>query len=787
MVFPLRGADSVFRLFLTLVAPVRDQDGRIVRWFGTNTDVSVQQRTEEELRRSQERLRATLEASATGTFIWDIQTNALEWDENLDRLFGLRPGQTARTLENFLALVHPEDRGGVIERCTRSAQEGADFDMEFRVVWPDGSTHWLYDRGKTFRDEAGRFSYMAGACVDITSRKQSEALLQERARINALGADVGLALTRSRSLPEMLDQCGQAIVKHLEAAFARVWTLNKEQGVLELQASAGLYTHLNGPHARVPVGQFKIGLIAEERQPHLTNDVLHDPRVNNREWAAQEGMVAFAGYPLVVDNELVGVVALFARHALGEDTLRALESVANSIAIGIQRKRSEAELRESEIRKAAILETALDCVITIDHESRVTEFNPAAERTFGYRRAEVLGQSLPELIIPPQYRTQHYQGVTRYLATGEATVLGRRVELEGMRKDGSLFPIELAVNRIHTDGPAVFTATLRDITERRQNQEELQQAKDAAEAANQAKSAFLAAMSHELRTPLNAIIGYSEMLQEEVSEFGAEGLNPDLQKIHGAGKHLLGLINDVLDLSKIEAGKMDLFVEQFDLQSMLQEVADTAQPLAQKNGNHLVVQADEPLGSMYADLTKVRQVLLNLLSNACKFTRNGTITLAVQRDEHDSAGWVRFQVSDTGIGMTPPQLARLFEPFSQGDASTSRRYGGTGLGLALTRRLCRLMGGEIAVESQAGQGSTFQVDLPVHAGAPRRPEHVEDRSPKPVLLWARSWSSTMMRLPGTYSSARWKKRDFAPSGSPVGPRPWRWRRACAPVPSRSMC
>src|SRR5581483_5589448 len=189
MVFPLRGADGVFRPFLTLVAPVRDQEGGIVRWFGTNTDISVQQRTEQELRRSQERLRATLDASATGTFTWNIQTNELEWDENLDRLFGLPPGQTARTLENFIALVHPEDRAGVIEACTRSAQDGADFSIEYRVVWPDGSIHWLYERGKPFRDIAGRLSYMAGACVDITSRKENEELLHERARINALGAE----------------------------------------------------------------------------------------------------------------------------------------------------------------------------------------------------------------------------------------------------------------------------------------------------------------------------------------------------------------------------------------------------------------------------------------------------------------------------------------------------------------------------------------------------------------------------------------------------------------------
>ena len=230
-----------------------------------------------------------------------------------------------------------------------------------------------------------------------------------------------------------------------------------------------------------------------------------------------------------------------------------------------------------------------------------------------------------------------------------------------------------------------------------------------AEEANQTKSQFLANMSHELRTPLNAIIGYSEMLIEEIADRKATSLAPDVHKILGAGKHLLGLINNILDLSKVEAGRMELFLETFEIAPLVQEVTDTLRPIVDKNHNNLVVNCPEEIGTMHADVTKLRQSLFNLLSNASKFTQNGTIALSVEQLEPD---WITFKVSDTGIGMTPKQQSRLFQSFNQADASTTRKYGGTGLGLAITQQFCKLMGGEIQVESEYGQGTTFAIHLP---------------------------------------------------------------------------
>ena len=257
--------------------------------------------------------------------------------------------------------------------------------------------------------------------------------------------------------------------------------------------------------------------------------------------------------------------------------------------------------------------------------------------------------------------------------------------------------------------------------------QELEIAAHAAEAASRAKSTFLANMSHELRTPLNAIIGYSEILQEEAIDFGDETLINDLNNINVAGKQLLSIISDILDISKIEAGKMDVFLELFELSQLIEEIVSTVQPLITKNDNVLIINCDSNLvGKMYADLAKVRQILFNLLSNAAKFTRQGKITLEVklsplvifnsdmpENSNLETETFIIFQVKDTGIGMTPEQISKLFEPFSQADDSTTRKYGGTGLGLTISQKFCEMMGGDITLESVVNCGSIFTVRLPI--------------------------------------------------------------------------
>lgn len=282
---------------------------------------------------------------------------------------------------------------------------------------------------------------------------------------------------------------------------------------------------------------------------------------------------------------------------------------------------------------------------------------------------------------------------------------------------------------LNSSGDAIrITGTVQDITERARA-EEFRLAKEAAEEANRAKSAFLANMSHELRTPLNAIIGYSEMLQEEAVDLGEEEFVDDLLKINSAGKQLLSLISDILDLSKIEAGRMQLHIESFKIETLIWEVVTTIEPLLSKNGNTLTVKCADEIGTAQLDLTKVRQCLLNLLSNATKFTHQGTIIFSVSKDEvqehgkqrmkvppssfvNNQSSWIIFSITDTGIGMSPEQVSRVFQPFTQADSSTTRHYGGTGLGLTITQKFCQMMGGDITVTSELNHGSTFSIYLP---------------------------------------------------------------------------
>jgi PAS domain S-box-containing protein len=509
--------------------------------------------------------------------------------------------------------------------------------------------------------------------------------------------DLASELELSRVLQAVLERA----VTLLGVTGGEVAVFDEERQELVVVASENIGKDSTG--TRLTLGEGAMGAVAQSREPLIIPSY--------HEWLGQSGQYADVTVhsvlvaPLLVGKRLVGAIATVHSdpdRVFGQEDLRLLNLFAPQAAIAIE----NAGLYTAAQRQKEYFETLVSnspvAIVTLDRDHEIVACNPAFESLFGYPKEEAVGQALDALITTEDTRSEAVAYTTEALDR-PVHGIGRR-----RRKDGSMVDVEVLGVPVLVNGERVGLMGLyHDITE-------LLQARRDAEAANSAKSQFLASMSHELRTPLNAIIGYSEMLQEEVQDMGEASLATDLQKIHTAGRHLLSLINNVLDLSKIEAGKMEVYAETFDVRQMIDDVVTTVHPLVERNGNTLVVAAGTALGSMHSDLTKVRQLLLNLLSNAGKFTEQGTITLAVERiarDDHQGEAMM-FRVTDTGIGMTPDQMDRLFEAFSQAEASTTSKFGGTGLGLAITRRFCHMMGGDVQVESTPGSGSAFTIRLP---------------------------------------------------------------------------
>lgn len=375
-----------------------------------------------------------------------------------------------------------------------------------------------------------------------------------------------------------------------------------------------------------------------------------------------------------------------------------------------ERQRMEEALRESEEKYRHIINAAADAIISLDEHGLVCEFNYAAEQMFGFTKAELLGKPLTP-IMPPHLRDVHAAGLQRYLTTGQRHLPHwHNVELPGYTKDGREFPLEVSFSLLEASDKKFLTGVLRDITERKRAEVALRQAREAAEAATQAKSTFLANMSHELRTPMNAIIGFTRLVMRRSQDVLPQRQYENLGKILLSAEHLLTLINDILDLSKIEAGHMEVHPVSFALETVVDVCLHTLEPMVLSERLHLVKDIDAALPLLTTDKDKVQQILMNLLSNAVKFTTEGAITITARHRDGEST----IVVADTGIGIPAEALEHIFEEFRQVDSSTTRQYGGTGLGLSISRRLAQLLGGDITVQSVFGVGSTFTVTLPLH-------------------------------------------------------------------------
>jgi PAS domain S-box-containing protein len=373
---------------------------------------------------------------------------------------------------------------------------------------------------------------------------------------------------------------------------------------------------------------------------------------------------------------------------------------------------TEQSLRSSQVRLAGILDIADDAIISVDKQQRIMLFNQGAEKIFGYTAIEVLGKPL-DLLLPPRFRSSHHHHLAVFATSAEtARRMGERQDIYGWRKDGTEFPAEASISRLDLAGEITFTVILRDITARKRFEQQLQEQNLALERASQAKDHFLANMSHELRTPLNAVIGFTGTMLMRLPGPLTDAQERQLTIVQSSAKHLLTLINDLLDLAKIESGRVDLHLVPVAYHEVIDEVAANLRPLAEKKGLRFEVSVLARDLLIRTDRRALSQILLNLLNNAIKFTERGQVRLEVARRDEDGRMTTLIRISDTGIGIRPEQQSRLFEAYVQGaDIGTHPREG-TGLGLYLSRKLAGLLGGGIEFTSEFGQGSTFTLVIP---------------------------------------------------------------------------
>jgi PAS domain S-box-containing protein len=556
---------------------------------------------------------------------------------------------------------------------------------------------------------------LAGALGSLTGAwlTRRGARREEQRELNhpaLLRAEVGAVLSRGGPVRELLQPCAEALVRHFGAAFARIWVLPPGEQVLKLRASAGLYTHLDGAHAHIPVGELKIGQIAQEGRPHLTNDVLNDPRVRQKDWVRREGLVSFAGYPLLAGGRVVGVMALFARRRLEDDTLEVLASVADTLAQSISRKHTEAQLRESEELFRLLLDSTGEAIYGTDLEGRCTFANPTCARLLGYPDASVLiGRHMHDTI-----HSRHEDGTPYPRSECHVYDAARREGYHSdaewlWRADGTGFPVELWSHPMWSGNEHRGTVvTFVDITERRKAEAERARLLRETQEALRSRDDFLAIASHELRTPLTPLrLG----VQHSLRLLGGE--HPSLEEVRSRltvserqVMRLSRLVESMLDLSRLKRGELQLEQAPCDLAALVREVLERSQEALQRAGCALDMRVEGPV-PVLGDRMRLEQVLENLLSNAMKYGAGSPVHVHCRVEQ--GRAWL--SVEDEGIGISPEDQQRIFGRFER--AASVRHYGGFGIGLYILRQIVEAHGGSVAVASEPGQGACFTVTLPL--------------------------------------------------------------------------
>lgn len=555
-------------------------------------------------------------------------------------------------------------------------------------------------------------------------------------RLLAMAVDVGAALTQRLTLSDMLQDCAGSLVRHLEVAFVRVWVFDEPSQTLNLKTSAGQYTHLDGAHSRIVIGEDKIGRIAATRKPILTNSFVDHQDESDDEWALQEGMVAFAGYPLLVRGKLVGVLALFSRTSLDDDTLLALEAVADNIALGVEQTQTDEALAEAENLFGQFAENSRDTFWIVKADfSKHLYIGPSFEEVWGRSRDEMYAN--PSIFLE-WIAEEDRERVAISMEKNSKAGLADEQEFWIVRPDGTrrclwvkVYPVFDAQGNV-----SKLCGISHDVTERRHAEKRV--------------SEFYSTVSHELRTPLTSIRAALGLIEGGLTGSISDETLELIQIARGESDRLIRLINDILDIRKIEAGKL-----QFELQPLLPtEVVSstlaTLRSVAQESNIELISTIDDNT-EFIGDRDRIIQVLNNLISNAIKFSLSGNqVAISVSKTEDCM---VRFSVADKGPGISERDISKLFELFQQVDSSDSRSRGGTGLGLAISKAIVNRLGGRIGLESELGVGSTFWFELPAASLDPAQPNERLDSDSETIREFLAEYAR---RLPSWISElATW--------------------------------
>jgi PAS domain S-box-containing protein len=741
--YRVRRRDGVYRWFKTRGVPIRDGEGRIVRWFGSCTDITDLRQAEEALRQSEQRFRTFVDHATDAFFLQDDRGVIL--DVNRQACAGL--GYTREELVGKTPdIFDPDVTPGLLEELDRKMNAGEMVAFESRHRRKDGTLFPVEVRGRAFGEGGRRF--LVSLARDISERKQDEALFQGQKRILE-------QIVQGEPLPRVLTGLCRTIEELTQGEMLAAVLLLDADGIhLRHVAAPSLPANYVRAIDGLPIGPAmrSCGTAAFRREPVYVCDIATDPRwAPFAELALAHGLRACWSSPIFSrTGEVLGTFGMYYRQPRCPTPrdLRAVDIVTRTVAIAVERSRAEQALRESEERFRGTFENAAVGILHTDAAGRFLRVNEKFCAIVGYPRDELLHKTFRDITHPDDLAA----GVESYTALMRGELASYSLIKRYVRKDGAPVWVELFVS-LQRDGggrPAYAIAVLQDISERKRLVKELRQAKDVAEAANRAKSEFLANVSHEIRTPMNAILGMTDLALDTPL---TDDQRQCLRTVKSAADNLLGVINDLLDFSKIEAGKLELDVAAFGLRAA---VGDTLRALAVRahaQGLELLchVEPDVP-DALVGDAGRLRQVLLNLVGNAVKFTEQGEVVVEVTSDEwrvtseeqqpgaasldsasvtrHSSLVTLHFSVSDTGIGIPRDKQESIFRAFEQEDTSTTRKYGGTGLGLTIASRLVALMGGQITVDSEPGRGSTFA--FTARFGLQPHPETIA--APPPVVL-----------------------------------------------------